>query len=92
MARSRAAIEEGFAQIERAALAGERCPTTCTVDNPTGTMRPGVAPILLKEGRIKVEIYGRNWRVIEILKGPNAGKRTKEAPGYPKTWPYRVLP
>ena len=92
MARSRAAIEKVFAQIERAALAGERCPTTRTTENATGTLLPGITTMLLNEGRIKVEIYGHNWRVVEILKGPNAGKRTKEAPGYPKVWPYRMLP
>jgi hypothetical protein len=92
MKRSRAAIEAGFALIERAALAGERCPTTLTTDNPTGTLLAGIAAILVKEGRIKIEIYGRNWRVVEILKGPNAGKRTKEAPGFPRVWPYRRLP
>ena len=92
MARSRAAIEEGFAQIERAALAGERCPSTHGTYNSSGTLSSGITTMLLREGRIKIEIYGRNWRVIEILKGPNAGKRTKEAPGYPKVWPYRTLP
>ena len=47
--------------------------------------------MLLKEGRIRIEIYGRNWRVAEILKGPNAGKRTKGPPNS-RAWPYRTLP
>ncbi len=88
---TRTAINEGFRAIEAAAIAGERAPTTRTLDNPSGTMRAGITSALLKEGRIRAEIYGQNSRVIEILKGPHAGKRTKGPPD-PNAKPYKVLP
>lgn len=84
------AIEQGFRLIEAAALAGERCPTNATMDNPAGTLPAGVSAALLKAGRIRIEVYPHNWRVIELVGGPNAGKRTASPPN--KNWkPYRVL-
>ena len=32
---------------------------------------------LEESGRIKLENYGKNWRVVEILVGPHKGKRTR---------------
>jgi len=84
-------IEQGFRLIEAAALAGERCPTNISGDNPTGTLRAGITAALVKAGRIRIEVYPHNWRVIEIVTGPNAGKRT--APPHNRNWkPYRILP
>lgn len=88
---SRADINEGFALIERAAIKGDRCPTNISMDNPDGTLRSGITSALLKEGRIKIEVYAHNWRVVEISIGPNAGKRTK-APPNEKLKPYLTLP
>ena len=88
---TRADIQEGFAAIERAALKDERCPTNISMENPAGTLRSGITTALVKEGKIRIEVYAQNYRVIEILTGPNAGKRTKAPPN--KAWkPYRVLP
>jgi len=84
-------IEAGFAAIEQAALRGERAPTNQTGENPAGTLRSGITTELLKQGRIKVEIYALNWRVIEILTGPHAGERTKGPPN-PSWQPYKILP
>lgn len=86
----RKAIDLGFAAIERAAIHGARCPTTKTRENPAGGLPSGVTSELLKQGKIKVEVYAHNWRVIEILVGPHAGKRTLAAPHGRR--PYLILP
>lgn len=84
---SSAAVEDGFQQIEHAALNGLRCPINKT--HGYGTLRMGVTSELVKQGRIRVEVYAHNWRVIEITSGPNAGKRT--APPPYKDWkPYKI--
>jgi len=84
-------ILRGFELIVSAANAGERAPTNRHSANPTGKLRSGITQALIKNGMIRVEVYGKNWRVIEILKGPHAGKRTKMPPD-PRSKPYKVLP
>lgn len=87
---SDAEIERGFAEIVRCALAGERAPTNCTMDNPNGTLRAGLTSELVRRRRIRVEVYAKNWRVIEIIQGEHTGRRTKEEPNGRQ--PYRVIP
>ncbi|KKL95774.1 hypothetical protein LCGC14_1851170 [marine sediment metagenome] len=65
-----------FDIIVKRALAGERAPQTGEYKS-----LPPIIKVLAKQGRIKVEVYAHNWRVIEILKGSNAGVRTKEPSG-----------
>jgi hypothetical protein len=91
MPLTRRALDTAFAQIERAAIAGARCPTNHSKENPAGTLLGGATAALLKEGKIRVEVYAHNWRVIEILDGPNAGKRTQPPPYKYATKPYLVL-
>ena len=62
-----------FNIIVKRAFKGERAPQIGEYKS-----LPPVIATLAKQGRIKVEIYARNWRVIEILKGPSVGARTKE--------------
>lgn len=92
MAITRRELDKGFAEIERAAIIGARCPTNVSQENPTGTLRNGLTTALVKEGKIKIEVYAHNWRVVEILTGPNAGKRTLAPPYKYATKPYLVLP
>jgi len=89
---ARQLLDDGFAEIERAAVSGARCPTNRSQENPTGTLRIGVTTELVKEGKIKIEVFAHNWRVVEILTGPNAGKRTQKPPYKYATKPYLVLP
>lgn len=84
-------IEQGYAEILKAALGNQRCPTTKSVDNPAGKLKSGITTKLLAAGRIRVEIYAHNYRVIEIVGGPNAGARTR-APDNKRWKPYKVLP
>jgi hypothetical protein len=64
-----------FHQVEVAAVAGERCPV-----NGTGAVRAETLGALARAGSIKIEVSGRNWRTVPILKGPHAGKTTKPDP------------
>lgn len=74
-----------FAMLERCAIAGERCPQT----QPHGPLTPGHTTILVREGKIRIEVFRHNWRVVTILAGPNAGKQTKACPAGGR--PYMVV-
>ena len=45
-----------------------------------------VVPALCRQGKIRVEIYDRNYRVVVILQGPHKGKRTLAHPHAKKPW------
>lgn len=69
--------------LEAAAEAGERCPTRFDLED-AGISQPGKhLDDLILDGLIRVEVYGHNFRVVEIMEGKAKGKRTMEAPkGY----------
>lgn len=79
------AEDRSFALIEAAAVKGARCPANLANG---GTIPGAHISQLVKDGRIRVEIYALNYRVITILKGPHAGKSTRGAPRDQK--PYLV--
>lgn len=56
------------------AVGRRRCPQRGEIDS-------AAVVGLAKAGRVRVEIFPRNWRVVEILDGPHKGKRTQEPPG-----------
>ena len=76
-----------FAILEAAAVKRERCPTGPEL-RVLGVSGANTG-ILAKAGRIRVEVYGKNWRVIEIMEGPHKGARTMECPDGSK--PYRIV-
>jgi hypothetical protein len=80
--------DDAFAMLVKAAVAGERCPKS----HPTGrgTIKSALVTQLAHAGRIRVEIYFHNWRVIEILEGPHKGRRTQECPK-PGAKPYLTI-
>lgn len=69
-------LEEAFNLLVAAAGAGERCPQSW----PHGPLRSGTVPALCEAGRIRSEVYAKNWRVVTILTGEAKGKRTMAAP------------
>lgn len=81
-------LDRAFATIERAAVAGERCPVTAR--EGTAGLPPGATTALAKASRIRVEVYAKNYRVVQILTGQHAGKRTMEPPS-PGWQPYRIV-
>jgi hypothetical protein len=81
-------LDAVFGLIERAAIAGERCPTKDQVAaflTEQGLPRRGdsahdITAALARAGRVALTVHANNWRVAEILAGPNAGKKTKGHP------------
>jgi hypothetical protein len=74
-------LTETFARLERAALAHMRCP-----ENGTPYICIAAVHALVKRGDIRVEISGRNYRQVFILKGPNAGACTLPNPLGHRMW------
>jgi hypothetical protein len=81
--------DEAFAALERAAVAGDRCPVGSGPDaNPI--VGNGIVGKLCAAGRIQVDVYAHNWRVVTILEGPHKGKTTAPCPK-PGAISYRSL-
>ena len=78
------AIEDAWALVQEAAAAGLRCPTNDHFKSNGGALRE-----LAYQGRIRIKVYAHNWRVVEIMEGPHAGKSTMRAPTSGP--PYRVI-
>lgn len=74
------AMERAFHLIEQAAIKGERCPINKSPEVNEGQLQSGAVSALCREGRILVEISGRNWRQATILTGKHAGKKTAPNP------------
>ena len=74
-----------FERIEEIAVKGERCPFNEAL--PAGGLGA-----LARAGKIRVEVFRHNWRVVTILVGPHAGAKTQMDP-YIKTGskPYVVI-
>lgn len=79
------AINEIFAKVEHAAVMERRCP----MNGEAGFDSNDLAD-LAHAGRIKVETYAHNFRVVTILLGPYAGKKTQACPSRCKS-PWRVI-
>jgi hypothetical protein len=69
-----------FAMVETAAVKRERCPQNHEL--PKG----GSLPKLAREGRIRIQISGHNWRQVVILAGPHKGTRTAPNPQGHGAW------
>lgn len=68
--------EEAYMLIAHRAIYGARAPTNYSPENPSGEVYASAVKELALQGRIRVEVYAKNWRVMELLDGPNAGART----------------
>lgn len=82
-AREQATDENVYAYLLEIAKKGERAPT---MEQILYRFRGGVACVgrLAREGKIRIEVWAWNWRVIEI-----EGFRTKASPTGAR--PYRVI-
>jgi len=78
-------IDEAWAAINAAALAGDRCPKNDSAYK--GLMVHGGAVVeLARLGRLRSEVSGRNYRTVYILDGENAGKNTAPDPSGYSAW------
>lgn len=80
-------LERNFALLEAAAAVGERCPQS----RPFGPLDAPAAGQLARAGRIRVEIFAHNWRVVTIMEGPQRGKATAPSPHPGRGKPYKVI-
>lgn len=71
-----------LALIEQAAINGTRCPQGTVVSSH-------MVRELAREGLIRIEISGKNWRRVTLLKGEHAGKSS--APDPEGRAPYRTI-
>jgi hypothetical protein len=74
--RKRTAVDACYREIEEAVLKRQRAP----VRNNNLTSQ------LVREGRIRIDLYGKNYRVATLLKGEHAGKSTLTPPHHGKPW------
>lgn len=79
------ALNETFAFLVHVACRGERCPA----GKPYGPLVPAVMSALAHAGRIRIEIFAHNWRVVTIMEGPLMGRSTMASPR--GGLPYRTV-
>lgn len=83
--KDRFQLDEAMRLVEAAAAAGERCPANYTPGMPHGAL-----PELARQGKVRVKIYALNYRVVEILTGPHAGKQTAPPPPQYRR-PFKII-
>ncbi len=66
-----------FDLIEKAAIAGARCP----MSKPHGPLDRKAVATLRRLGFISCEVFGHNFRRAKILAGPHCGRQTAAHPG-----------
>lgn len=77
--------EQIFKIIERVAFTKDRCPINDDLPPNAGAALRNLA----RNGHVRIEISGRNWRQVFILTGPNKGLSTAPNPLGDKV--YRVI-
>lgn len=83
-------IDKAFTLLEHIALAGARCPCT-SGPYASNMLTSELIGALARDGRILVEIYAHNWRVVTLLTGPHKGKHTAHSPSKFAKTPYQTI-
>jgi hypothetical protein len=78
-----------FKHLEICAATGARCPQSLPHGPLTKSQNQGIG-VLARRGRIKVDIYAHNWRVVTMCDGPHFGKSTAMPP-YSCGGPYKTI-
>jgi len=78
-------LDRCFDEILQAAKKGQRCP-----ENESGHVNSTRCGKLARDGLIKVEVFARNYRVVTILVGKDAGLKTAPPP-YRVTQPKFII-
>lgn len=73
-----------FDRIAAIAAVGDRCPTNQHIDG-VGLCQ------LARAGKIRIEVFNRNWRVVTILSGEHAGKQTSRGQNPVGARPYVTI-
>lgn len=81
-------LDRTFFIVEAAADKGERCPQS----PPMGMLNSAALGALAREGRLRIEIFMHNYRVVTIMDGPHKGKQTLPPPaGKGSGRPYKII-
>ena len=78
------AENEVFEVLQKAAAAGQRCPTNPQIAEhlkhrelrSSSIAIASILKSLTRQGKIIVRVYGKNWRDVKICAGPFSGKTT----------------
>lgn len=89
MELSESGLSKLFKQLENCVALGARCPQTLPFGPLTRAANKGVIE-LARRGRIKLDIYAHNWRVVTMCEGRHFGKST-EMPPYQHGAPYKTI-
>jgi hypothetical protein len=77
--------DEVFDLMVLCAINNERCPFN-------DQLPPGALSSLARAGKVRIEVFRHNWRIVTILEGPHAGKQTLRDPLLEKgARPYVVI-
>jgi hypothetical protein len=82
-----ATLDRNFALIEAAASKGDRCPQA----KPFGPLDAAAPAALARAGRIRIEVFMHNFRVVTMMDGPHKGKQTQAAPKQGSGKPYKII-
>ncbi len=77
-------LDHLFDLMVHTAIEGQRCPTNDQLPDHS-------LPALARAGKVRIEVFERNWRVVTILVGPHAGKQTSRGSVRPEAKPYIVI-
>jgi hypothetical protein len=80
MALTQSKLDAAFRVLVICAELGRRCPTAGE------GITPAIIARLAREGHIRSDVSGRNWRTVTILVGPHAGKTTMPDPLKARVW------
>ena len=89
MPASQALLDEVFTMLVGAAYRGERCPQLQPFGPLNWSQNRAIAD-LARAGRIILEVYAPNWRVITICQGKYSGRTTMRCPNH-FAKPYKVI-
>ena len=85
---SQSLLDKTFDMLVAAAVLGERCPQS----PPHGILNKQAPGILARAGKIRIEIFMHNYRVVTIMDGPHKGKQTKAPPNLGGSGkPYKII-
>lgn len=91
-----AVLDHVLALITDAAVRGARCPVVNEIERSleqAGLPYGGAArsvPVLARAGKLKIEVFRHNYRVVTICDGAHRGKQTAPCPDA-KARPYLVI-
>jgi len=83
-------LDRAFEILCACADKGQRCPPA-SGHAAHSFLKSAHTSALAKQGKIRIEVFAHNWRVITILVGPHKGKHTELSPYAGAKKPYQII-